>query len=351
MSQKRESKKKSKRKDKKYIQRNIIKLGSSLALTFPKSFFKSFKDNIKSIDDYKSIKVHTYKIDPTSILIRKNKAESETQVLNVNIEKFPIELLENLLISSRKLNVNQVNIKYKEEDYEKVLETINKFGPPIHSSNIMTIDLSRNYKDYNFTDQINGMTKNFSKIIENALNKGIIDAKEKQRIQTFLDSIDASFNEALRVLIMRLKNYYLWDDSKGTETSGTRNIVNTLGNRVLISHIKDISVAASNLFYSRNTKEIEKYAPIIREFPELLRMECELILSQEINKKINEIDDLRKMLEKHEMKFGKLIPERSKDYSVNEEIITSMIRFIFNALANILNIILTRWIENSVIME
>jgi hypothetical protein len=140
-----------------YIKRSIIKLGSSYAITFPTDFLTSFEDKEGIIenkddntdDELKGVNVHCYKIDDSSILIKKTHAETETQVLNIHIgsiesDRFPLELLENLLTCARKLNVNQVNIFYDEKDYENCLSIVNKFGSPIHSGNKMTVDRIQN---------------------------------------------------------------------------------------------------------------------------------------------------------------------------------------------------------------
>lgn len=342
-------------KSKKYIQRNIIKLGSSLAVTFPKEFFKSFRmDESDDDEGFKNVIVHAYKVDPNSILIKKFKAELEQQCLDLDMNSFPIELLENLLISAKKLNVNEINITYQEKDYDKCLEIVNKFGSPIHSENKMTLDLSRIYKEFKFSDQVMGMIKNFSKIIDHIMDEGkIIDSDMKKTIETYLKSIDSSYHEALRVLIIRLKNYYLWEDHPDENQAGTgmSNIINTLGNRVLIAYLKDISVAAANLFYSKSSKEIGKYLPIIKSFSDLLKEEVELLLSPTIQDKIDEINNYKNHVLDIRKKYNKLVPDKNQNYPINEYIINSIIDHIFDIIIELVGIILTRWIEKSVKLQ
>lgn len=342
-------------KSKKYIQRNIIKLGSSLAVTFPKEFFKSFRMDDKDDDEgFKNIVVHAYKVDPNSILIKKYKADLEQQRLDIDTNSFPIELLENLLISARKLNVNEINIYYQEKDYDKCLEIVNKFGSPVHSENKMTLDLSKIYKEFKFSDQVMGMIKNFSKIIDHIMDEGkIIDSDMKKIIETYLKSIESSYNEALRVLIIRLKNYYLWEDhpEEGQSGFGMSNIINTLGNRVLIAYLKDVSVAAANLFYSKASKEIAKYLPIIKIFPDLLKEEVELLLSPLIQSKIEEINNYKTRVLEIRKKYNRLVPDKNQNYPINEYIINSIIDHIFDIIIELIGIILTRWIEKSVKLQ
>ena len=334
-------------KKKNYIKRSIIKLGSSYAITYPTDFLDSFSDESGEI---KGINVHCYKIDPMSILIKKLAAESEVQTVTIKISEFPMDLLESLLESTRKLNVNKVVLEYEEKDYEKTLEIINKFGlTPVHSEGKMIVDLSRQYKEYNFPDQINSMVKNFSKIIQ--ITFQISNSKVAQKsIDTFLIAIKSSFKESLRVLIMRLKNYYLINENGEDSHHGMQNIINILGNRVLISHIKNMSISAGNLFLNNKSPEIKKYEKIIIEFPKLLKEEVDLILSKDIGSRIEEINEFKNTIEKHYDEYIKIQKKCDKD-SVDESVINARIFYIMDILFDIHEIILTRWIENTITVE
>lgn len=342
------SKRKSTRKN---ITRNIIKLGSSLAITFPRDFLQSFRYQNGDMKSIKDVKVHAYKVDPGSIIIRKTKAESEVQILDLNVSDFPIDLLENLLISARKLNINKVNIIYEEQDYEKCLEIVNKFGPPIHDDGVMSLDLSRHYRPQKFQDQIVGMIKNFSKIIENIVDDSEITENKKRSINTYLNSINSSFNEALRVLIIQLRNFYVYSEDHEENGTGTHNIINTLGNRVLISHIKNISTSAANLFYTKETDDIQVYLENIEMFPDFLDKEIDLVLSKDLSERVSEINELRQVMERSREEFKESIPDEPERYSVTDEVISTTVNFIYDSLFDILNLILTRWIENSVNIE
>ncbi len=351
------SKVKSTKRKTNYIKRNIIKLGSSYAITFPTNFLKSFAEdkNVKSInkdeDILKGNDVHCYKVDPNSIIIKKTEAESEIQILDINISKFPMDLLESLLNCARKLNINQVKINYQEKDYEKCLGIINKIGvPPVHSENIMMLDLSRTYLQYNFPNQIKGMVKNFSKIIDLSTDNNIKKNEEiESKKETYLTSIYSSYNEAIRVLIMRLNNYYL--QSQDAEEGGITNIINTLGNRVLVSKIINISDTASNLSLYRGTEELKKFIPVIKELPILLKEEIDLILDLEIADKIEEINGFNSKLILIKEEFGNTNGGSSEKISVIEAIISNIIGIILDTLFAIQDIIITRWIESKTEVE
>ncbi|MHA1342323.1 MAG: hypothetical protein ACTSRZ_21395 [Promethearchaeota archaeon] len=330
------------------IIRNIIKLGSSYAITFPREFILSFTEN-NNEDTLKSMKVYIYKLDNNSLIVRKNQIESEEQTLQININDLTIELLEEILNSAKKLNIQQVKILYKEEDYERCLEIVNKFGAPVHSNNTMTLDLSRDYRTFNFRDQINGMLKNFSKIIENIITPSNKNAKETQRlINTYMKSIETSFQEALRILIFKLRYYYIWRQEEDYNASGMSNIVNILGNRVLLSILMDISLGAAGLVYSKDTPEIKKYLLIIKEFPNIVKEGIDLMLSSNIKDLLDNVYQYELKIENLKKEYQKIVPDDINKFSVNEKVITSMIEFVFNNLKEIFNIILTRWIENNV---
>ena len=136
-----------------------------------------------------------------------------------------------------------------------------------------------------------------------------------------------------------MNNFYLHSEN------GMSNIINTLGNRVLISHIKNISKSASNLFYSKNTEEFTRYMKIIESFPEILKKEISMAIK---SNEINEINDLSKIIEEKE---SLMISLKSVGGTVNEEIIFNVVKSILEALKDIMGIILTRWLEDSVIYE
>ncbi len=324
----------------KYLKRKIIKLGNSYAVTYPEDFIKSLADDDKEIA--KST-VHCYKINSRSILIRKEKAESEKTILNIDISKFPIELLGDLIKNAQKLNINTVNIDYQEDDqYDLLISKLNEYKiTPIFTKNKITFDLSKNIL-YKFSDQLKGMTQHFSKIIGLSIKfSGKLTTPDKiSIIDDYMSNLNRNYNEALSTLIKILNNFYLHSEI------GMSNIINTLGNRVLISHIKNSSESASNLFYYKDSKEFKNYMKIIESFPEILRNEISLATK---SNEIYEINDLNKILKKKEVLMISL--KANGTGTVNEEIIFSIVRSILGALKDIMGIILTRWVENSVVYE
>ncbi|MHA1821160.1 MAG: hypothetical protein ACTSVC_11845, partial [Promethearchaeota archaeon] len=322
---------KSDKRPKKYIERTIIKLGSSFAVTFPAYFLESFKNEMGNI---KGISVHAYKIDDQTILLKKYRAESEKYVLEIDMNKFPINLLENILISAKKLNIHQLDIIYPDDLYERCLEIMNKLNlTPFHSQNKMTLDLSRKIdSNFKFSEQVRSMVKNFSKIIQLTLDP---NHKSPKSIEIFLTSINSNFNEALRVLIYHLNNYYLFEKEKNLEVGSTR-IINMLGNRVLISKIQDIANQTSNLYWYKETPEFKKYKQIIEKFPQLLDKEIEFFLDESEGSEITllnslycQINDVKniltQILEKH----------KDSEKNVNEEIIIRIINICLKALNEI----------------
>jgi flagellar biosynthesis/type III secretory pathway chaperone len=328
-----------KKEIRKYLKRKVIKLGNSYAVTYPEDFIKSLADENEEIA--KST-VHCYKINPRSILIRKDEAESEKTILNIDISKFPIELVGNLINNAQKLNVNTVNLDYQEDhQYDLLISILNEFKiTPIFNENRITFDLSKNIL-YKFSDQLKGMTHHFSKIIELSVKfSGKPTTPDKiSTIDDYMSNLNRNYKEALSTLIKILNNFYLHSEN------GMSNIINTLGNRVLISHIKNISKSASNLFYSKNTEEFTKYMKIIESFPGILKKEISMATK---SNEINEINDLSKILEEKE---SLMISLKSVNGTVNEEIIFNVVKSILEALKDIMGIILTRWVEDSVVYE
>lgn len=324
----------------KYLKRKIIKLGNSYAVTYPEDFIKSLADDDKEIA--KST-VHCYKINPRSILIRKEEAESEKTILNIDISNFPMELLGNLINNAQKLNINTVNINYQEDDQcDLLISKLNEFNiTPIFNENKITFDFSKNIL-YKFSDRLKGMTQLFSKIIGLSIKfSGEDTYPDKIKvIDDYMSNLNRSYNEALSTLIKILNNFYLHSEN------GMSNIINTLGNRVLLSHIKNISESASNLFYYKNSEEFIKYIEIIKSFPDILKKEISLAIK---SNEINEINDLNKILKEKENLMISL--KANGTGTVNEEIIYNIVKSILGALKDIMSIILTRWVEDSVIYE
>lgn len=322
----------------KYLKRKIIKLGNSYAVTYPEDFIKSLADDDKEIA--KST-VHCYKINSRSILIRKEKAESEKTILNIDISKFPIELLGDLIKNAQKLNINTVNIDYQEDDqYDLLISKLNEFNiTPIFTVNKITFDLSKNIL-YKFSDRLESMAQLFSKIIGLSISEEVTNLDKIKVIDDYLSNLKRHYDEALSTLIKILNNFYLHNEN------GMSNIINTLGNRVLLSHIKNMSESASNLFYYKNSEEFKSYMEIFENFPNILKDEIALSIK---SNEINEINNLNIIFKKKETLLIGLKAKGTK--TVNEEIIFSIVRSILGALKDIMGIILTRWVENSVVYE
>jgi hypothetical protein len=192
----------------------------------------------------------------------------------------------------------------------------------------------------NFPNLIKVMVKKYEKIIKLTVeHHGKPTTPEKiNRTDKFLSGLNISYNKALSSLINLLNNYY-------TQTErGTSQIINVLGNRVLISEIRKIAESAQNLFFYKDSEEIEKYIEIIEVLPILLNDEVDLLFKSD---NIKEIEQLNAKLTKYEKK----LPNIGKNTPSDEINIRSIVRNTLNTLGDILEIILTRWIEQNIEYE
>ncbi|MBD3337550.1 MAG: hypothetical protein GF353_00485, partial [Candidatus Lokiarchaeota archaeon] len=102
-------------------QRSLIKLGNSIAITFPQEWTKGADLKEKS-------EITLYPIDEKSLLVRSSEKENEKvkRIYHMDGIKKPLRLIRQAILSAFKLNVDEIHLKYnnkiKEEIYELLID-------------------------------------------------------------------------------------------------------------------------------------------------------------------------------------------------------------------------------------
>lgn len=348
--------------------RSIIKLGNSRAITFPQAFIESFKkqeDKEKEEivgeeesenrseadkqpdeeDPWKDVRVYCYKIDNDSIIIKRQRAEEQKMTLKIDTKQVPLNLLTNILKSAKKLNINQVNITYDQNNDFEVLKIIDKFGvTPTYLSekNIVTIQFLKDFSNVKLKDQISGMISNFVNLANEIFYlKEFDENKRGERTEIYVRAIEKNTRECIRMIISKLRNYYILD-----EQSESTNIINALGDRMLVSSIYNLALSIFGLKIYDDKELFKKYQEFIIKTTKMVYI-CftELFLAEEKNY-VKAAEEVRNELDSFIREYNNL--RGQKDWlslDLQEEAILTTLNRVANHLEEILDLLVTRWVE------
>lgn len=243
---------------KKYVRR-VIKLGNSFAMTFPQDWTQ--QSNLKEKSE-----VVLYPIDNNSIVIKTSGKDKQKTVLNIDSNNWPIPLIRHALISAFKLNVDEIFIKYKDENQEKIFallidmrgEMIGMAFKEIIQENKYYIYFLLDTSKTTFKEELLGLIEVFDVIIKN-----VIEGSLNKNSNLLLTEIDRKYALGRRILITGLSEYPI--------SKGYRNfpVIRYLGDRVVLLKTRDFINEALNLG-NFPSDIIKKYSDLLSRIPSLL---------------------------------------------------------------------------------
>jgi len=307
----------------KYV-RSIISLGNSKAMTFPQDW-----TNLANLEEKSEVKL--YPIDEKTLVIRAGDVD-EPKIFHIN-EKWPPALIKQAIISAFKLNVDEIFIKYNEENEDSLNEILIELGSELIGldyKNIMDkkefyirflVDPSR----ITLPETLMDLSNIFTNIIKN-----VVEGTKKKN-DRLLAEIDKKYSLGTRILITGLSDF----PSKGYRKLPT---IRFLGDRVVLLYIRDF-IYETLVLQSISLDKIRKYSDLLLKIPNLL---SEIITNYE---KIN-FDTVSRfqlyLVELKEMLKG--IPFESSD---NEELqVRNTVNYYLNSFRNFFDIGITRLIES-----
>ncbi len=320
--------KNSKLKDK-YV-RSIIKLGNSFAMTFPQDW--TIAANLKEKSE-----VTLYPHDSKTLVVRALEKEEQKTVFRIDANKWPLKLIKQAIISAFKLNVQDIFVKYSEDNQEKIYELI--------------IDLERETIGFDFKDisdsqeyYINFLLDTSSKPLQDVLMdlsdvfhtliKNVIEGSNKKNYKLLLTEIERKYSLGTRILITGLSDYPI---SKGRKNLP---LIRFLGDRVVLLYIRDFINEALTLRFIQNDI-VKKFSDILISIPNLL---SNLIKNYD-DISLNSISNFQEYLIKLETMLTDMKTDKS-NIEMNQ--VRNSIEYYLNSFQTFFDIAITRLIESEI---
>ncbi|MFW9897700.1 MAG: AbrB/MazE/SpoVT family DNA-binding domain-containing protein [Candidatus Thorarchaeota archaeon] len=312
----------------KYV-RSVIKLGNSYAMTFPQEWTN--QANLKEKSE-----VTLYPIDDRSIIIRTFDKEKKT-IFNIDGNEWPVKLIKQAIISAFKLNVDEIYIKYNDDNQEDIYkliinlerETIGFDFKDNSERKEFFINFLLDTSSKPFQDILMDLSEVFRRIIKN-----VIEGITKKNSELLLAEIERKYSLGTRILITGLSDYPV--------SEGYRNIplIRFLGDRVMLLYIRDFINEALTLKLISNDI-IKKFSEILIKIPSLL---INLIKNYD-NINLDSISNFQGYLSKLGMMLENFAYEES---NIEVQQVRNKIKYYLNSFQNFFDIGITRLIESEI---
>ena len=249
-------------------ERNVIKLGNSMAITFPQEWF--CKTELREHS-----KVHVFPLNEGTLIIHSDGYNNGLSELRLDVSQWPSNLIEQIILTAFKLNIEKLYLKYNFDNKQDYYKLINKLQREIigFDSNFLNGDTNeiciRFLLDTSQTTlpeiliEIFNMFKEFMEtLIKNNMNvnKSI-----------YIEKFTRKYHLGMRILLGTLMKY------PKLEQMVSRPIIRTLGDRITILYAKELMQYAYQLI--KLPKELlTKYSNLLIQLSNLF-----LVIIKEYN--------------------------------------------------------------------
>ncbi len=313
-------------KEKKNYERSVIKLGNSMAITFPQEWYNNSGLKERS-------KVFVYPLNHNTIIIHGDQRRKDTSILKVNAFEWPQEFTKQLVLTAFKLNIDKLFLKYNpnaKQNYYNLTDILQReligFDTSITNGDneyciSFLLDISRS----TVPDILIELFTIFDEFIENLLDKSI---KIKEGL--YLENFSRKYHLGMRVLISTLLKYPDYN------ILGKRPIIRTLGDRVTFLYAKELMEYAFQLVKVPNNI-LEKYSNTLSKISKLYLQ----IIKTYNDIKLEVLRELQKSLELLNENFEKI----KFEINLDEVKIRNIIARFFSIFDDLLEISITRVLE------
>ena len=312
----------------KYIRR-VIKLGNSYAMTFPQDWAKQSELKEKT-------EVSLYPLDDNTLIIKSRDKDEKKTIFRMNSNDWSSQLIRQAIISAFKLNVQEIYIKYYENNQEQLYELLTELRREIIGIDFKNLTESNEFFVYFLLDT---SKTTFQEVLTDLINlfitiiKNIMEGKVKNSNKLFLAEMDRKYSLGRRILITGLSEYPI--------SRGYRNlpIIQFLGDRVILLYIRDFINEAINLQnFPQNI--INKYRKLLDEIPTFLQ----LIMRNYDNINLDTISEFHSIL----LNLGEMLNSIELGGTFEDLEIRYSIKYFLNSFKNFFDIGITRLIETEI---
>ncbi|MFX1366035.1 MAG: AbrB/MazE/SpoVT family DNA-binding domain-containing protein [Promethearchaeota archaeon] len=246
--------------DSKNYERSVIKLGNSMAITFPQEWFN--KTHLKEHS-----KVSVFPIDDETILIHKNNYKKGESVIKLDLKDWSSNLFEELILTAFKLSVDKLYLKFEVEknnkDYYDMVNNLQRkiigFDSSIISEgNEICIQFLLDLRRISLPEILIELFN----IINDFINS-VIDKSSVVNQDIYKEKFSRKYNLGLRILLHTLLKY------PNLNNVVNRPIVRTLGDRITLLYSKELMDYAFQL-KNLPINILDKYSHILKRISVLL---------------------------------------------------------------------------------
>jgi hypothetical protein len=307
----------------KYI-RSIISLGNSKAMTFPQEW-----TSLANLEEKSEVKL--YPIDENTLIIRAGDL-NEPKRFQIG-EEWPLALIKQAIISSFKLNVDEIFIKYNEKTEDSLNEKLIELGGELIGLDYKNlVDRQEFYIRFlvdpsktTLPEILMDLSNVYTTIIKN-----VIEGTKKKN-DFLLAELEKKYHLGRRILITGLSDF----PSKGLKNTPT---IRFLGDRVVLLYIRDF-IYESLVLQSITPKIIKKYSDLLLRITNFLRD----IINNYNNVNLDSISEFKTYLDR----LRNNLTDIEYDATNNEEMeVRNVINYYLHSFRNFFDIGITRLIES-----
>ncbi len=242
----------------KNYERSVIKLGNSMAITFPQEWFINTPLKEHS-------KVLVYPINDDTLVIHRNNFKEGPSILKLDVSKWPSKLIEQVILTAFKLNIEELFLNYNFFNKQDYYDMVNKLQRELigfdssisEEKNEICIRFLLDSSKTKLPEILIEIFRIFKEFMENLMDESL-NLEES----TYLEKFSRKYYLGMRSLIGTLLKY------PDLEISIKRPIIRTLGDRITILYSKELMDYAFQLM--KLPKNIlKKYSELLIEISKL----------------------------------------------------------------------------------
>ena len=244
--------------EKKY-ERSIIKLGNSMAITFPREWFK-----ITNLKEHS--KIFIYPVNDNTLILNTIEEKEKEQILKIDGSKWAVELIKQSIISAFKLNIDKLHLKYNDKNYEKIYILLTELQRQIIGLEFQNLNASQKFCIKFLVDSSKTTLKEVLLDLINLSDvfiKKICEDESENNYELLMEEFNRRHYLGTRIIIYRMVQNHFVNDNLNFST------IQFLIDRVALLYLEEF------IYNTLKLKElpknfIMKYSDFLKKFPRFL---------------------------------------------------------------------------------
>ncbi|MFX1256797.1 MAG: hypothetical protein ACFFAN_02980 [Promethearchaeota archaeon] len=255
--------------EKKY-ERSVIKLGNSMAMTFPREWFKT--TNLKEHS-----KIFIYPINDNTLILNTIEKKKKKLILKIDGCKWYVELIKQLIISAFRLNVDKLYLKYNDRNYKRLYIILTELQRQLIGLDFQNLNTSQKFCIKFLVDSskitLREVLLDLMNLCEIFIKK-IFEDKNENNYDILMEEYLRRYHLGTRIIVYSIsQNHYINNNLNSSTIQFLTDQVALLQLKEFIYNTLKLKELPKNL--------IIKYSEFLKKFPKFLT---------DLIKNYNEID-------------------------------------------------------------